>query len=43
MTEYAIALFLFVLVALSLLFLISAFTDYGWRIVSLIAWEPYWD
>lgn len=42
-TEYAVMLFLFVLIALSLMFLIGAFTDYGWRIISLIAWEPYWD
>ena len=36
MVEYAALLALFVLVTVTLVFLLSAFNDYGWRIVNLI-------
>lgn len=40
LAEYAVMLCIVVLVALSLFFLMRMFLEYGWRILSLIAWEP---
>ena len=40
LTEYAVMLFMVVLVTLSLFLLIRVFLEHGWRILSLIAWEP---
>lgn len=36
MVEYAALLALFVLVAVTLTFLLAAFNNYGWRIVNLV-------
>ncbi len=36
MVEYAALLALFVLVTVTLVFLLDAFNDYGWRIVNLV-------
>lgn len=41
MSEYALTLVVFVMVALLSAFLISALMDHGWRVISLVAWEPY--
>ena len=38
--EYAVMLCMVVLVAFTLFLLMRVFLDYGWRILSLIAWEP---
>ena len=40
LAEYAVTLCIVVLVALSLFLLMRVFLEYGWRILSLIAWEP---
>ena len=40
LTEYAVMLCLVVLVTLTLFLLIRVFLEYGWRVLSLIAWEP---
>ncbi|MBR4717507.1 MAG: hypothetical protein IKP09_05550 [Lentisphaeria bacterium] len=40
LAEYTVMLFMVVLVALSLFFLMRFFLAYGWRILTLIAWEP---
>lgn len=39
--EYAVMAAIFVVVALSLLFLLAAVTGHGWRVLSLLAWEPF--
>lgn len=41
MSEYVIMLAAFVGVAVVLVFLLAVFTEYGRRILSLIAWEPF--
>lgn len=40
LAEYSIMLFSVVLISLALLGLLAAFTEYGWRIIELVAWEP---
>ena len=40
LAEYAVMLCMVVLVALTLFLLMRIFLEYGWRILSLIAWEP---
>ena len=40
LAEYAVMLCMVVLVTLSLFLLMRVFLEYGWRILSLIAWEP---
>lgn len=40
LAEYAVMLCLVVLVALTLFLLMRLFLEYGWRILTLIAWEP---
>ena len=40
LAEYTVMLGMVVLVALSLFLLMRVFLEYGWRILSLIAWEP---
>lgn len=39
--EYAVMAAVFVIVSLSLLFLLAALTGHGWRVLSLLAWEPF--
>jgi len=39
--EYAVMAAIFVVVSLSLLFLLAAVTGHGWRVLSLLAWEPF--
>ena len=41
LTEYAILVVLFVLVAAVMLLLLAGFLEYGWRITALIGWEPW--
>lgn len=41
MSEYAIMLAMFAMAALVFLLLLAGFLDYGWRVLALIAWEPY--
>lgn len=41
MSEYALTLVVFTMVALASAFLIGALMDHGWRVISLVAWEPY--
>lgn len=36
LTEYGVMLALFVMVALVLVILLAAFSEYGWRILSLV-------
>ncbi len=43
MTEYALMICLFTVVTLSLLFVLAAMMDHGWRVLSLLAWEPFVD
>lgn len=40
LAEYSVMLFMVVLVALTLFLLMRLFLEYGWRILTLIAWEP---
>lgn len=40
LAEYTVMLCMVVIVALTLFLLIRVFLDYGWRILTLIAWEP---
>ena len=40
LAEYTVMLFMVVLVALTLFLLMRVFLEYGWRLLSLIAWEP---
>ena len=40
LAEYAVMLCLVVLVTLTLFLLMRVFLEYGWRILTLIAWEP---
>ena len=40
LAEYTVMLCMVVLVTLTLFLLMRVFLDYGWRILSLIAWEP---
>ncbi len=41
LTEYAILIVMFVLVAAVMLLLLAVFLEYGWRITALIGWEPW--
>ncbi len=43
LTEYALMLCIFVVLALSLFFVLSAMLDHGWRVLSYLAWEPFID
>ena len=40
LAEYTVMLCMVVLVALTLVLLMRVFLEYGWRILTLIAWEP---
>ena len=40
LAEYTVLIGMVVIVALSLFLLMRVFLEYGWRILSLIAWEP---
>lgn len=40
LAEYAVMLLMVVPVALTLFLLMRVFLEYGWRILTLIAWEP---
>lgn len=40
LAEYAVMLCMVVLVTLTLFLLMRVFLEYGWRILTLIAWEP---
>lgn len=40
-SEYALTLVVFTMVALVSAFLIGALMNHGWRVISLVAWEPY--
>ena len=40
LSEYAIMLCMVVLITLALFLLMRVFLEYGWRILTLIAWEP---
>ena len=40
LAEYTVMLCMVVLVTLTLFLLIRVFQEYGWRVLSLIAWEP---
>lgn len=39
--EYAVMAAIFVMISLALLFLLAAVTGHGWRVLSLLAWEPF--
>lgn len=39
--EYAVMAAVFTIVSLTLLFLLAAVTGHGWRVLSLLAWEPF--
>ena len=41
LTEYVVMLAIFVMVSLSFLLLLAALTGNGWRVLSLVAWEPF--
>lgn len=41
LTEYAVLIVMFVLVAAVMLLLLAVFLEYGWRITALIGWEPW--
>ena len=40
LAEYTVMLCMVVTVALAMLLLMRLFLEYGWRILTLIAWEP---
>ena len=40
LAEYTVMLCMVVLIAFSLFILMRVFLEYGWRILTLIAWEP---
>ena len=40
LAEYTVMLCMVVLVTLTLFLLMRVLLEYGWRILSLIAWEP---
>jgi hypothetical protein len=40
LAEYTVMLGMVVLVTLTLFLLMRLFLEYGWRILTLIAWEP---
>lgn len=40
-TEYAVMAAVFVMVSLCFLFLLAALTGHGWRVLSMLAWEPF--
>ena len=40
LSEYVVMLAMVVLVMLTLFLLVRVFQEYGWRILTLIAWEP---
>ena len=40
LAEYTVMLFTVVSVALAMFLLMRLFLEYGWRILTLIAWEP---
>ena len=40
LAEYAVMLCMVVIVTLALFLLMRVFLEYGWRILTLIAWEP---
>ncbi len=39
--EYALMLVMLTAVSAVLLFLLAAFTDFSWRVLSFVAWEPF--
>lgn len=41
LAEYAALLVMFTLVAITMLLLLAVFTEYGWRIIALVGWEPW--
>lgn len=41
LTEYAILLVMFALVTISLFLLLAVFTEYGWRLIAFVSWEPW--
>lgn len=41
LAEYALMLVMFAAVSAVLLLLLAVFSDFSWRVLSLIAWEPY--
>lgn len=43
LAEYTALLVMFTLVAITLLLLLAVFTEYGWRIIALVGWEPWLD
>ena len=40
LAEYTVMLVMVVFITLALFLLMRVFLEYGWRILSLIAWEP---
>ena len=40
-SEYAIVLAMFTMIAVMLIFLLAVFTEYGWRIIVLVNDYPY--
>ncbi len=41
MVEYAMMLVMFTLMTIAIFFLLAGLMDHGWRILALIAWEPF--
>lgn len=41
LTEFAMTAVIFALTACALLLLLGLLTEYGWRILSFTAWEPF--
>jgi len=41
LTEYAIMLVMFALVTITLFLLLAVFTEYGWRLIAFVSWEPW--
>lgn len=41
LAEYALMLAMFAAVSAVLLFLLAVFSDFSWRVLALIAWEPF--
>lgn len=41
LSEFVIMLVLMTFVALTLVILLSALSEHAWRVISLVAWEPF--
>lgn len=43
LAEYAAMLVMFALVVITMFLLLAVFTEYGWRLIAFVGWEPWLD